>query len=98
MAEKEQNDLTVSFLGLVASLASACWQHLGKIPNPMTQKIEPNINLAKSTIDILIMLREKTKGNLTADEERFLSNTIADLQLNYIDELKKKEEEKKEQT
>lgn len=80
------------FIGLITSFYFACWQQLGKIANPLTGKIERNLEQAKYSIDMLIMLREKTKGNLTSDEERALGEAIANLQMNYVDELKKPQE------
>jgi hypothetical protein len=65
------------------------WQALGKVPNPVTGKIERNLEMAKQIIEIVEMLRGKTKGNLTEDEEKLLTGVIAELQLNYVDELKK---------
>jgi hypothetical protein len=77
------------------------WQAMGKVPNPVTGKIERNLETAKQIIEIMEMLKEKTKGNLTEDEDKFLTGVIAELQLNYVDEVKKppveeKKEEKKE--
>ncbi len=77
------------FTGLILSLSTVALQQLGKIINPLTGKIELNLEQAKTTIDMLLMLKEKTKGNLTGKEEKFLNNILADLQLNYVDELKK---------
>lgn len=79
----------IGFIGLITSFYFACWQQLGKIANPITGKVERNLEQAKYSIDMLIMLREKTKGNLSTDEEKALSETIANLQLNYVDELNK---------
>lgn len=79
----------VNFMGLVTSFSYACWQQLGKIASPITGKIERNLEQAKYSIDLLVMLREKTKGNLTGDEEKILNEMIANLQMNYVDELKK---------
>lgn len=98
----EEKNVNPHFLSLVMMLASAAWQQLGKVPSPVTGKVEREIANAQITIDILAMLRDKTKGNLSADEEKFLSNTVSDLQLNYADEAAKeqaqpKEEEKKEE-
>jgi hypothetical protein len=75
------------FLSLVMMLASAAWQQLGKIPHPISGKTEKDLKSAQITIDILAMLKDKTKGNVTAEEEKALTNVIADLQLNYADEL-----------
>lgn len=70
-------------------LASAAWQQLGKVPNPVDGKIEKETEHAKITIDLLVMLRDKTKGNLSTDEEKLINNTISDLQLNFADEVAK---------
>ena len=93
----EEKNINQYFVSIVMMLASACWQQLGKVPSPVSGKIEKDLTNAQVTIDILEMLRAKTKGNLTAEEENFISNTIADLQLNYADEVNKskKAEEKK---
>lgn len=85
----EKRDINPMFANLVGLLSAMGWQGLGKIPNQVTQKIERNLEAAKLAIEILVMLREKTKNNLTQEEERLLSNTIADLQLNYVDEVSK---------
>lgn len=86
MNEKESSE---HFVGLVMSLSTIALQQLGKIANPMTGKVERNLEQVQMTIDMLTMLRDKTKGNLTPKEEMFLNSTLADLQLNYVDELKK---------
>ncbi|MCX8082646.1 MAG: DUF1844 domain-containing protein [bacterium] len=92
------------FVFIVSFFADWGWQALGKVANPVTGKTEKNLTLAKQIIDIMEMLREKTKGNLTKDEERILNATITELQLNYVDELEKErathktDGEKKEDT
>lgn len=86
---EEKKEVNMQFLSLVMSLSAITLQQLGKIANPLSGKIERNLESAKVTIDMLIMLRDKTKGNLAAEEERFLNTTLADFQLNYADELKK---------
>lgn len=85
MDEKEQSAL---FFQLVIGLQSSAWITLGKVMNPVTGKVEKNLTQAKVSIDSLTMLKEKTKGNLSDDEERFLSDLIQQLQLNYLDETK----------
>jgi hypothetical protein len=77
------------FVILISSLASSCWMNLGKIPNPVTNKTETNLEEAKMGIEILRMLKEKTQNNLSEEEERTIISLIADLELNYADELKK---------
>ena len=90
MAEQQdEKNINPQFISLIMMLASACWQQLGKVPNPVTGKIEKEINHAQITIDLLAMLRDKMKGNLSPEEERMLTGTISDLQLNYADEVTK---------
>jgi hypothetical protein len=76
----------VEFMTLIASFVTSGMMALGKIPNPITNKMEKNLDQAKYSIDILIMLKEKTKGNLTNAEDQVLSNAIADMQINFIQE------------
>lgn len=101
MAEEIKEN--ANFITLLLSLSTAAMQQLGKIPSPLTGKIERSLEQAKVTIDMLEMIKDKTRGNLTPREERLLSNSLADLQLNYVDEINKsseteiKEEPKKEE-
>jgi len=88
----EEKEATKYFISLVISISSSCWMQLGKVPHPITGKIERDLEGAKLSVDMLEMLKEKTKGNLLADEQRVLETTISDLKLNYVDELKKPEE------
>lgn len=80
------------FLGLVHSFQSAAMQQMGKIMNPFTQAIERDIPQARLSIDMLVMLQQRTSGNLTPEESRFLAHVLRELQLNYVMEL---EEDKK---
>ena len=79
------------FLSLVMSLATAAWSQLGKVPHPMTQKIEKDIDQARISIEFLRMLQEKTEGNLSVKEQELIDNTVADLELNFADEVRKSE-------
>lgn len=87
---------TVRFFSLVTMFASSAYQNMGKITNPVTGKIERDLDSARGFIDILIMLKNKTKGNLSEAEEKIITNTISDLQLNFVKEKEKPEPEKKE--
>jgi hypothetical protein len=87
MSDNKQIDQ--HFLNIIMVFATSCWQHLGKIPNQMTGKTEKDMMQAQIAIEILDMLSRKTKGNLSADEEKLLLNTLTDLQLNYADEANK---------
>jgi hypothetical protein len=57
---------------------------LGEIEDPVSQKRAKNLPLAKQTIDLIGMLREKTKGNLTPDEEKLTENILYDLRVRYV--------------
>lgn len=91
----EEKNLNAHFISLVMMLASAAWQQLGKVPNPVSGKIEKELAHVQVTIELLSMMRDKTKGNLTSEEEKLLVNTISDLQLNYADEVNKPGEKPK---
>ena len=86
----------MQFVQLIFSLKTSAMMQLGKIANPLTGNIERNLNEAKYTIDMLNMIKEKTKGNLTDDEQKIIDDAVFELQMNYLDEVKKGEEEKKE--
>lgn len=60
---------------------------LGKVLNPGTNQLSKSLEHAKYVIDVLEVLKEKTRGNLDAEESRFLDQTISSLKLNYVDEL-----------
>lgn len=75
------------FQGFVLSMAMQAMQHMGKVMNPMTHKIERHMDAAQQAIDLLDMLAEKTKGNLTEDEDKMLKHVLGDLKLNYVEEL-----------
>jgi hypothetical protein len=79
------------FLSLVMSLATAAWSQLGKVANPVSQKIEKDIDQARISIEFLRMLQEKTEGNLSVKEQELIDNTVADLELNFADEVRKSE-------
>lgn len=67
-------------------LASACWQQLGKTPSQPGGAVERDLVGAKSTIEMLSMLRDKMRGNLTGTEEKLLDDTISQLQATYAEE------------
>lgn len=75
------------FVQFVMGLTQSGMMQLGKMINPMTQKIEKDMQGARATIGLLVMLREKTHGNLGKTEEDVLAGGISSLQLNYVDEL-----------
>ena len=81
----EKNAGGIDFYTFVLSLASSAFIHLGDSPHPDTGLPgKPDLGLAHQTIDILAMLREKTKGNLTQEEEQFMDHLLTDLRLRYV--------------
>ena len=76
----------INFATFIFSLNSSCLVQLGLIGDPGTGKKEKNLALAKQTIDILGMLEEKTRGNLTKDEENMLKSILYDLRIIYVKE------------
>ncbi len=83
------------FMYLVGTFQSSAWIALGKIKNPMTEKSRVNIEQASFYIDLLDMMQEKMKGNLTDYEEQMLINTVSELKLNLIDEKNISKDKKK---
>ena len=77
------------FLHLVLGLQQSAMMALGKLMNPLTRKVETNLEMARDTIDTLSAIEARTKGNLESDEARVLQQVLGDLRLNYVAELKK---------
>ncbi len=77
------------FSQVVLMFQGAAWQHMGKVMNPVTNKVERDLAQAKHSIDMLAMLEAKTKGNLSDNEQRFLEHALYELRMNYIDEVNK---------
>jgi hypothetical protein len=73
------------FAELVLMFSSSAMQQLGKLMNPMTGKTEVSLEAAQTSIDLLEMLRAKTAGNLDREEARLLNDTLATLQMNYVE-------------
>jgi hypothetical protein len=71
---------------LIVSFQSAAMLQMGKIMNPVTGKIERDLDQAKQTIDMLSMLESKTAGNLSDDERQFLEHVLYELRMNFVDE------------
>ena len=74
----------ISFINLIFSLSTSVLIQLVEIQDPVTQQLAKNLPLAKQTIDLIGMLKEKTKGNLTSDEEKLLENILYDLRMRYV--------------
>ncbi len=94
MADEQITQNSGYFLAAVETFFQQGWMALGKIPNPFDGKSETNLKLAEYAISVLEALREKSKGNLTDDEGKILTEHIALLKSNYVVELNKPAEEK----
>ena len=82
--EKGTEPFQVDFSTFIMSLTSSAFYHLGDMPDPSTGKKEVNLPAVQQTIDMLIMLREKTKGNLKEDEKKLLEQLVYELQVKYV--------------
>ena len=78
----------INFATFVFSLSSSVLIHLGLAPDPVTGEKKNELGLAKQTIDILGMLEEKTKGNLTNEEKQLMESILYDLRLRYVEAAK----------
>jgi Domain of unknown function (DUF1844) len=84
MADEKDAPPQIDFYTFLLSLGSSAFVHLGDVPHPEAGDAQENLVLAKQTIDILGLLEEKTRGNLTPEEEKFLENLLLDLRLRYV--------------
>src|SRR6266850_6079217 len=86
MASDDQKAPTLDFNALVLSLGSSVIVHLGEAPDPTSnqKRDQPEFSMAQQSIDLLAMLQEKTRGNLTPDEARFLDNMLFELRMLFV--------------
>jgi hypothetical protein len=75
----------LDFFNYVASLGFQAMIFLGEVPNPMTNQVEKNLKQAKFLIDTLILIREKTIGNLTKEEGELLNGSVHELQRRFVE-------------
>lgn len=75
---------SIDFSSFIYSLAHQALYHLGEMPDPVTKKKEKNLPIAKQTIDIIAMLKEKTKGNLNREEEEIIEAVLYELRMKYV--------------
>jgi len=78
----------IDFSTFVVSLSSSALIHLGVVADPMTGEQNKDLAIAKQTIDMLAMLQEKTKGNLTNEESQLMESMLYDLRMRYVAESK----------
>ena len=84
----EKNDQLL--MQLIYMFHTSAMQGLGKIADP-TGKVKPNLEYVSQTIDLMEMLKVKTKGNVTDEIEKLLDGMLSELRLNYVDEKAKPE-------
>ncbi|MDD5570555.1 MAG: DUF1844 domain-containing protein [Bacteroidales bacterium] len=77
------------FLQFLYIFHASAMQAMGKIKNPVTDKVEKNMEQAKQAIEMIEMIKEKTNNNLSADLSKALQTFISELKLNYVEELNK---------
>ena len=77
---------------LISSLVHSAWVYLGKIKNPMNDKLEKNVDQASVQIDMLDMLFKRMTGNLSEEEDKYLGQVIGELKMNFVEEKNKSEE------
>jgi hypothetical protein len=78
-------ELSQRFIEFVVMHAQNAALFLGQIPNPRTGEAEINLDLARMFIDQLAMIQEKTRGNLSSEEAKVLSNALSNLQMAYVE-------------
>ncbi len=89
MTETAPSRAAALFLQLVLGLQQSGMMALGKLMNPITRRIETNLEVARDTIDTLAAIEARTRGNLEPDEERVLRQVLTDLRMNYLETVKK---------
>jgi hypothetical protein len=93
MAEEQLKKEDQLFIHLVNTFVQSAWISLGKVKNPVTDKLDRNLEQASYYIDLLDMLQTKMKGNLSEWEEQYIIHSLSELKLNFIDEQKKGSEQ-----
>ncbi|MBI1909230.1 MAG: DUF1844 domain-containing protein [Deltaproteobacteria bacterium] len=87
MGDEQQQ--AIDFSTFVFSLAASAQIQLGMVPDPTTQKEAPNLPMARQTIDLIALLQEKTKGNLSEEENQLMEAVLHNLRLQYVERTKK---------
>jgi hypothetical protein len=80
-----EGEAPIAFTTFLAGFAASALIHLGISPHPETGAVARDLAGARQTLDVLSMLREKTRGNLTAEEDRFFEHVLTDLRIRYVE-------------
>lgn len=83
----DRETMEVNFLNYITSLGFQAMIFLGEIPSPVTNQDETNLDQAKFLIDTLSLLKDKTQGNLTKEEDNLLSASVYELQMKYVEKI-----------
>lgn len=83
-SQGEGEEGTVDFPTLIMSFASAAMISMGAVPDPMTGAVCRDLAIARQNIDIIVLLKEKTKGNLTREEEALLDSILYELRMVFV--------------
>jgi len=86
---RSASDEALSFTTFIMGLGTAVVIHLGAAPNPETGQVEQDLSLARQNLDLLSMLRQKTRGNLTPDEEKLFDGLLTDLRIRFVEASKR---------
>lgn len=89
MSDHETDALPLDFSTFLLSISHSALVNLGAAPHPETNQLKADLALAKQDIDLLGLLDDKTKGNLTGDEERLLTQMLFDLRMRFVEATKK---------
>ena len=79
----------VSFSTFIMSLNTSVLYHLGELSDPETGQKSVNVDLARHAIDTLVVLEQKTKGNLTEEESELMRNILYDVKMRFVNAVKK---------
>lgn len=88
MEEKEEaahEPMQLDFSTFVLSLATSALINLGLAPDPMTNEVQVNLEIARQNIELLSILKDKTKGNLTADEQKLIDGLLTEARLKFVE-------------
>ena len=77
---------SVNFTTFILSLSTSALLHFGEIPDPISNETRKDLVMAKHTIDMISMLKEKTAGNLEEDEDKLITSVLSDLKMKYVKE------------
>ena len=93
----ETPDSVITFSGFILSLTTTAAVHFGDIADPNTgDKLTPNLQAAAQMIELIAMLQEKTKGNLTMEEKRHLENSLTELRFRFVQVFEKSQKKSAE--